>query len=144
LLVTANFYDVPSWVTVHLIRHHEGFQPFISSQRNDIQHEYDRRKAPQDTLINMRFSANAQAIINISRKRLCNKASKETKQLWHDFLKELETVFPEIIPFCVPECVYRNGICPEVFGSCGYNKTDWFCEKTSEYRELFTGENMPD
>jgi hypothetical protein len=125
-----------------MVRHHEGFQPFIISQRNDIQYEYDRCKAPQDTLINMRFSANAQAIINISRKRLCNKASKETKQLWGDFLCELNFVFPEIIPFCVSECVYRNGICPEVFKSCGYNLTDWFCEKTSEYRNLFTGDYM--
>lgn len=143
LIVVANFYDIPSWVSVHLIRHHEGFQPFISSQRNDIQHEYDRNSARQDVPVNMRFSANAQAIINISRKRLCNKASKETHELWDNFLVELNFVFPEIIKFCVPECVYRGGVCPEVFGCCGYNKTKIFDVKLSRYKTLFTGENMP-
>jgi hypothetical protein len=88
----------------------------------------------------MRFSANAQAIINISRKRLCGKASHETSVLWQSFLDELEKVFPEIIPFCVPECIYRNGICPEVFKSCGYNKTSKFQDNSKNYKKMFIGE----
>ena len=33
--------DVPYWVTVHLVRHHVGFQPYVQSQRNDRQNDYD-------------------------------------------------------------------------------------------------------
>jgi len=137
LRFVVNFFDIPSWITVHYVRHHEGFIPFISSQRNDIQHEYDRKKAPQDTLVNMRFSGNAEAILNISRKRLCHRASSETRSVWMEFLNELQKYCPELEKCCVPQCVYRNGICPEVFEPCGYNKTETFLYKQEKYLKLF-------
>ena len=40
--------NLPYWVSVHLVRHHVGVTPFVKTQRNDRQSEYDRGKAPQD------------------------------------------------------------------------------------------------
>ena len=37
--------DIPSWVSVHLVRHIHA-QPYVRSQRNDRQSSYDRTKAP--------------------------------------------------------------------------------------------------
>jgi hypothetical protein len=36
----------------------------------------------------------------------------------------------------VRECVYRNGLCPEMF-TCGYNKTEAFKEELREYLKGF-------
>ena len=70
-------------------------------------------------MIEHECEANAQAIINISKKRLCKQASPETRQAWQMFLDELQEYEPELYLMCVPECVYRNGFCPE-FNPCGY------------------------
>jgi hypothetical protein len=129
--------DLPSWISVHFVRHHEGITPFVSSQRNDIQFEYDRRKAPQDSPVNHRAVANAQAILNISRARRCINASLETRQAWQLFLDTLQPFAPELVSVCVKPCVYRGGICPEVFKPCGYNRTKKFEEELADYRSKF-------
>ena len=131
--------DIPYWVSVHFVRHHEGITHFVSSQRNDIQKVYDRRKAPQDSLVNHRCVANAQAIMNIAKSRLCINASTETRFAWFQFLQALKDHSPEIVSLCVPPCVYRNGICPEVFKPCGYNKSNVFKSSLEIYTELIGG-----
>lgn len=35
----------------------------------------------------------------------------------------------------VPECVYRNGLCPEI-KSCGYNKTEKFKKELEYYKDI--------
>lgn len=134
---TAEFLDIPYWVSNQIVRSHEGFVPFVSSQRNDIQKDYDRRKAPQDSLVNLRFEANAGGIISISRKRLCLTASNETRKIWESFLVELKKVSPELVYMCVKPCVYRHGICPELFSKCRYNSSDKFNEELYEYEKFF-------
>jgi hypothetical protein len=129
--------DLPSWVSVHFVRHHEGITHFVSSQRNDIQHEYDRRKAPQDAPVNHQCFANAQAILNISKARMCINASLETRQAWNLFLGCLQPFAPELVSACVKPCVYRNGICPELFKPCGFNHTATFEYEKENYLSLF-------
>ena len=129
--------DIPSWNSVHLVRHHEGILHFVSSQRNDIQKLYDRRKAPQDAPVNHRISVNAQALINISKARTCLCASAETRNLWLKVIETIGEVSPEIYPFLVPPCIYRNGICPEVFKPCGYNHTPSFAQRCADYYDMF-------
>ena len=126
LKVVWEWIDLPYWVSVHLTRHKIGIDHYVSSQRNDIQKLYDRRKASQDSPVNHRCSANFQAILNISRARLCLNASTETRAAWNLFLEELFDYEPELVGLCVKPCIYRNGICPEVFKPCGYNKTDHY------------------
>lgn len=126
LKVVWEWIDLPSWISVHYVRHHQGVEHYVSTQRNDIQKLYDRRKAPQDSPVNHRCSANFQAILNISRARLCLNASPETRMAWNLFLGELFGYEPELVGLCVKPCIYRNGICPEVFKPCGYNKTEHY------------------
>ena len=136
--------DLPSWVSVHFVRHHIGIEHYVSSQRNDIQKKFDRRKAPQDSPVNHRCSANFQAILNVSRARLCINASTETRDAWTSFLKELFFHEPELAMLCVKPCIYRNGICPEVFKPCGYNKTDHYKDSQERYNKYigFTKEDI--
>ena len=108
--------DLKSWVSVHFVRHKFGIEHFVQSQRND-RTGIDRDSARQDSLVSHECLANAQAIINISRKRLCNKAHKETTDAWNMVLQHLFLECPELWSVCVPECIYRN-FCPE-FKSCG-------------------------
>lgn len=124
--------DIKSWVSVHFVRHKFGIEHWVQSQRTD-RTGVDRNKLPQSTLVNHECEANAQAIINISRKRLCNQASVDTQFAWMKFLSELKNIQPELFSVCVPDCVYR-GWCYE-YKSCGYHLTDEFNEKLNEYRK---------
>jgi hypothetical protein len=129
--------DIPYWVAVHIRTHWNGIDHYISSQRNDIQFEYDRRKAPQDEMVNHRCSGNAQAILTISKARKCINASLETRQAWQLFLDTLQPYAPELVSACVKPCVYRNGICPELFKPCGFNQTEKFMYEQDNYLSLF-------
>lgn len=127
---------IKSWVATHLVRHHEGYTPYVSTQRDD-RHQSDvpRDELPQGALVNMDIVANAQAIINVSRKRLCNMAHPETQAVWRDVIKTLDAVDHSLARCCVRECVYRGGICPECEKSCHYNKSDAFLREVSKYLE---------
>ena len=130
---------IRQWVTAHLVRHHEGCEKFVHSQRGD------RRKLPcdrdhiyQGAKNDMDMTANAQSIINISRKRLCKCASKETREAWSQVIDELNKVDSVLAHKCVPECVYR-GFCPEFMNSCGYWKTDEYKKHLADYRRTKYG-----
>ena len=132
LIVKWKWYDLKSWVSVHFVRHWLGIIHWVSTQRTD-RTGIDRNKLPQDSLVNHECEANAQALINISRKRLCNCASKETRQAWEKVKEEVKIQEPELASCMVKECIYR-GFCPEMF-SCGYTKTEQFQLELSEYRK---------
>lgn len=122
-----------SWISVHFVRHKFGIEHFVSTQRSD-RTNIDRDKSPQDTPVNHAFEANAQAIINISRKRLCIQAHKETRGKWIEFLDdEVKVSEPELYSVCVRECIYR-GFCPEM-KCCGYVETKDFKEDLNKYRK---------
>ena len=69
----------------------------------------------------------------ISRVRLCNCASKETREAWTTMLQELKKIDPVLVSKCVPTCVYR-GFCPEL-KCCGYANTHQFHEAVEKYRK---------
>lgn len=126
--------DIPYWISVHLVRHSEGVTPYVSSQRDDRHNNaIPREEMPQGALVNMDMTVNAQAMINISRKRLCRMASKETMEIWKQVVKELEKVDEELAKNCVPNCVYRGGICPEGKNGCKYNQTECFKQELLGY-----------
>jgi hypothetical protein len=112
--------DIPSWVSVHLVRHIHA-TPFVSTQRNDRQSNYDRRKAPQDSPVTMCWYMNAEELITISHKRLCMQASKETRELVQMICDEVVKLNPEFKELLVPNCAYRGGLCDEL-NCCGKNK----------------------
>ena len=109
--------DVPYWVSVHLCRHIHA-QPYVKTQRNDRQSEYDRNNAPQNAPVDMMWSMNAEELITIANKRLCNLASKETKDLVKTICKEVIKLCPEFEKELVPMCVRNGGVCHEIF-PCG-------------------------
>ena len=148
--------NLKQWVGVHLLRH-DYILPFINSQRNDrntsvedivkkisgelldmIQAEQQdfnpRNLLPQGTCNDHMFWLNAQTFINISRRRLCKEASKETQYIWKMILSELEKVDPILPQFCVSMCIYR-GFCPEMT-SCGYCLSAQYQFKLNKYRNL--------
>ena len=126
--------DIMQWVTTHLVRHHEGCEKFVHSQRGDRRVlPVPRNELPQGALNDMDMTANAQAIINISRKRLCSCASKETREACKQVVEAIREVDPVLADKCVPECLYR-GFCPEFMNPCGYSKTKKFEEDLQKYR----------
>lgn len=133
LVVRWKWINIPYWVSVHFVRHKIGIEHFIKTQRTD-RTGVDRDDIPQGALVDHECIASAQAIITISRKRLCNQASPETREAWHLLLKTLYKKEPELVSACVPECVYR-GFCPEL-KSCGYCNTRSFEKRLEEYRSL--------
>lgn len=149
---------IRQWVTVHLVRHHEGCEKFVHTQREDINQEIEKMtKAvinllyeaellregwkPRDYMFqgegnDMDMTCNAQAFINISRKRRCfGCPSKETRQAWEAVMSYLKEVDPILESKCVPECVYR-GFCPEFDRCCGYVNTEAYQKRLNEYRSI--------
>lgn len=134
LMYTIDMYDIPYYVSVHLVRHVHA-QPFVSTSRPDIDGNMLPREEQKKTdLINMRLFLSAEELINISRVRLCNKAEKATRMIWHQVISELYRIDPIVATACVPNCVFRNGICPEI-KSCGYNIN--VTSAIKHYREYF-------
>lgn len=133
--------EIRQWVTAHLVRHHEGCEKFVHTQRGDrrkILEDYGvetRDELPQGALNDMDMTANAQALINISRKRLCNCASKETREAWAQVKEAIAEVDPILASKMVPECLYR-GFCPEFMNPCGYSKTEKYKKDLEKYRSV--------
>lgn len=150
--------NLRQWVTVHLVRHHEGCEKFVHTQRQDINKEIEKTVANMVKVLedaglardswrerdymfqgeenDMDMSCNAQAFINISRKRLCyGCASKETREAWELVIEYLNEVDPILAEKCVPECVYR-GFCPEKKRCCGYCNSEAYKKRLEEYRSF--------
>lgn len=122
--------DVPYWVIGHLVRHHQGVEKFVSSQRSD-RTGIPRDDLPQNNPVNTGFALNAQAMINISKKRLCRLASPETQAVWGYVIAELGQIDPIVAHFCRAECVVC-GTCNEM-KPCGYYKTEKFAKEREYY-----------
>ena len=133
LMFNWKWYNLPYWVSVHFVRHKYGIEHFVSTQRSDRTGE-DRTSKTQDAPVCHECFANAQAIMFISRRRLCNQASPETRNAWKLVVDELSKTQPELASCCVPECVYR-GFCPE-FKGCGFCGSDAWREAVNKYRDL--------
>lgn len=133
---------IRQWVTAHLVRHHEGVEKFVHSQRADRRElPCDRDHIFQGAKNDMDMTANAQGLINMSRKRCCNCASKETRDAWNMVLNKLETVDPVLRDKCVPECIYR-GFCPEWMSTCKFVYSDAYWKKLAEYRNTKYGKDI--
>ena len=117
LKIKWKWVDLPYWVSTHIVRHKIGIEHFVRSQRTD-RTGIERSERSQSAKVEHECEANAQAIINISRKRLCNQAADKTQQAWLYVVNRLEAYEPELASVCVRECVYR-GFCPEM-KPCGF------------------------
>lgn len=123
--------NLKSWVSVHFVRHWLGILHWVTTQRTD-RTGVNRDESRQDALVSHECEANAQALINISRRRLCAQASPETRSAWKEVKTKVAEVDPVLASVMVPECIYR-GFCPE-FESCGYVDTEAYQKALIAYR----------
>jgi hypothetical protein len=131
VMYNIDMYDIPFRTSVHFVRHVHA-QPFSSTSRPDIDGKMPpRSEQKKDDPVNLRLLINAEEIINISRKRLCNKAEKETRETWQAVVDELRKIEPELANACVPQCLSKS-YCPE-FKSCGFADSDLFILKLHNF-----------
>lgn len=107
--------DIPTFVSVHLVRHKVGVEHFVKSNRVDRGGD---QNAAREAPIKHGMLINAQALINIARKRLCSTASIETRQLMEIIKDKITEVDKDLAACLIPECEYRGGFCWE-FKCCG-------------------------
>lgn len=108
------FINIPYYVSVHLCRHVHA-QPYVKSQRNDRQSDYDRTKAPQDAPVNMIWSMNAEELLTIFNKRLCKQTAEETRAVVKQMAELVKECCPEFADEIVPMCGRNGGVCHEMF-----------------------------
>ena len=131
LVVNWKWFNLKYFVSVHFVRHKFGIEHWVRTQRTD-RTGVNRDELPQGAVVEHEAEANAQAIINVSRKRLCMKASPETREAWNIFLYGLVDSEYELVSACVPDCIYR-GYCYEM-DSCGFFRTEAFQQELESYR----------
>lgn len=108
--------EIPYWVSVHFVRHHIGVNHYVQTQRSD-RTGINRDEKPQGEIVSHIMSVNAQELMFMAHKRLCKQASKETREVMKEIVKQVIEVAPYMKDVLVPLCVYRNGKCEEMF-SC--------------------------
>lgn len=111
------FEGIPSNTATHLCRHVHA-TPYVSSLRNDRQNWIDGDSAPRNTPVNMILYLNAEELMTIANKRLCQKAATKTRQAVAMMCMEALDKMPELEGLLVPMCMYRGGRCHEI-QSCG-------------------------
>ena len=116
--ISWKFDEIPYCISTHFVRHHEGVEKWVGTERADRTEIKDRSQRSQMDMVPMEMEANIQAIINISRKRLWMSADPLTIKYWKAVLEAIKEYDEDIYWACVPECV-RCGGCPE-YKSCGY------------------------
>jgi len=99
-------YGIPSFVSVHFRTHAAtGQQHYVGSNRYDLNEEGgDSRWSPTEHMM----IVNAQHLEEMSWKRLCVKASLETRYV----MAKIKAAVAEVDPDCAdrmdPECIYLN------------------------------------
>ena len=111
------FEGLPSYIASHLARHIHA-RPYIQTQRNDRQCNYDRRKAPQDAPVRMIWCMEGEEIQIIANKRLCMLADPATRAVVNAMCGLVEEHAPYCKGLLVPMCEYNGGICHE-YRPCG-------------------------
>ena len=106
---------IPTFASVHFTRHKIGVEHFVTSNRED---RGGNEETDRWTLVNHGMFINAQALINMARKRLCSKAHPEVQEIMGEILNNMYMLDSDLAEHMVPECEYRNG-CHEL-RPCGY------------------------
>lgn len=122
---------IPSFVSVHLVRHKIGVEHFVQTMREDRGAE---EVANRNTPVNHTMILNAQTLINMAKKRLCYKASKATRDVFNLIIDAVFVVDEELPKYLVPECIYRGGYCHEP-KMCGkVEGVKWVSPKSREFK----------
>lgn len=96
----------------------------------DLPNRFDRY-----ALTDLACIINAEALINMAHKRLCSKASKETRELVEALRDKIAEVDPALAQMMVRPCVANGLICHEP-KSCGFNNTELCFTAVGLYKSL--------
>lgn len=128
MMFRVRLYDIPSKVSVHLVRHSAvGQFHLVGSNRGDWNptelsiEEWDKtinRGSP----VNHYMMLNADHLITMSRKRLCTCSEEETRRVMEMIKKGVREIDKDLADFMVPDCWYRGGICTTTKECCGINQ----------------------
>ena len=119
-LFVVEMQGIPTFVSAHFVRHKHGVEHFVKSNREDrASHTGDLGRWQP---VNHMMLCNAQALVNMARKRLCRKASNETTATMQAIVNAVRRFGDfALAERMVPECEYRRG-CREI-KTCGlYDK----------------------
>jgi hypothetical protein len=130
--------DIKYWVSMHLRTHNQFARHFVRSQRTD-KTGIDRDDLKQSALVDHTITMNYQSIITTSRDRHCQKASRETREVWERIVCSIYSVDKPLGRVCVPECVYR-GVCPYGADTCGlYNSGSGLSIRNDYVKNIYRG-----
>jgi len=100
---------IPTFVSVHLVRHKIGVEHFVMSNRDD---RGGRTDVGRYSPVNHGMLVNAQALINMARSRLCFKAHQEAVWVMTMIKAAIADVDVDLAGYMVRNCEYR-GRCVE-------------------------------
>ena len=113
-LFKVSLYSIPTFVSTHFVRHNIGIiGHYCKTQRDDRILDTEGNSPDRWTPTNHGILCNAQALINIARKRLCYTSHWATMSVMKEIKKQVELVDTELSKRLVPECMYRGGVCHE-------------------------------
>ena len=115
-LFIVRMIDIPTFVSVHFVRHSIGITHYVGSNRDDRGGTEADRYTPVDHMM----LCNAESLINMARKRLCFKAHADTMKTMIEIRDAVDIVDPALAGAMIPECMRRKG-CHEL-KSCGWYK----------------------
>lgn len=113
----AVYMEVPTFVSVHFVRHKAGVEHFVCSNRDD---RGGGKDTARDTMINHMMLLNAETLITMAHKRLCGCAHTWTQRTMELIRDRIRAVDPDLADVMVPLCGWRNGRCDEP-KCCGRN-----------------------
>ena len=124
VILSVKMTGLDQFSSVHFARHKHA-DHYVASGRPD----WTGKGRSLDDTKNHWMDANCQALIDIAKKRLCNRASAETheamSQIKFTLLKSEDHFMQVLSTFLVPSCVYRGGRCFEGRRTCGmYPRVD--------------------
>ena len=102
---------IPTFVSVHFVRHKIGVEHFVKSNRED---RNGNGKADRDTPVNHLFHANAQALISMARKRLCFMAHRTAREVMAHIRQGVSEHDLPLAHAMIPDCIYRGCVCYEL------------------------------
>ena len=112
IIYKVEMHGIPSFVSVHFVRHMFGVEHFVSSNRAD--RNGGKTDITRWTPVNHIMVVNAQELLFMARRRLCNKASRETRWVMKLIKREIIKVDSIVGNAMTPMCDSRGGVCPEI------------------------------
>ena len=109
-LFWVEMHGIPTFASVHLVRHNVGVTHYVQSNREDRGGD---ENANRWTPVNHAMLINAEALQNLAYKRLCHKAHKDVRGIMRAIKEVLAVEDRALADTLVPLCEWRNGLCSE-------------------------------